>query len=254
MTHILETVFDEDSDSNLHKAMKHNGIKSPIDLCAEDEDQLDLYEYPTDAKGNTARLTRGNIGLLKYFKRFVAHKSAMGTPIDDTGWLTLTKQEFDDFRIDGYSTQTTALSSAWLPTSQPDLVKELCHGIKRDATQFTIFKDDAAWDNWNCSTIAQARAQDVEQVLDPSYVPSSADEISLFEEKQKYMYAVFEKTLLTDKGKALVRAFQKTYNAQDIYKELHQYALLPILVMVNGEAPPMPIYSIGKIKCANIMI
>ena len=39
------------------------------------------------------------------------------------------------------------------------------------------------------------------------------------------MYAVFEKTLLTDKGKALVRAYQKTYNAQIIYKELQQYAL-----------------------------
>src|SRR5687767_90441 len=44
--------------------------------------------------------------------------------------------------------------------------------------------------------------------------------------KQKYMYVVFEKTLLTDKGKALVRAHQKTYNAQLIYKELQDYALL----------------------------
>ena len=48
MTHILENVFDEDPDSNLHKSMKHTGIKSPIDLSAEDKDQLDLYEYPTD--------------------------------------------------------------------------------------------------------------------------------------------------------------------------------------------------------------
>lgn len=40
------------------------------------------------------------------------------------------------------------------------------------------------------------------------------------------MYAVFEKTLLTDKGKALVRAHQKTYNAQLIYKELQEYALV----------------------------
>ena len=40
------------------------------------------------------------------------------------------------------------------------------------------------------------------------------------------MYAVFEKTLLTDKGKALVRSYQKTYNAQAIYRELQQYALL----------------------------
>lgn len=225
MTHILETVFDEDPDSNLHRSMKHNGIKSPIDLCAEDEDQLDLYEYPTDVQGVTARLPRGNIGLLKYFKRFVAHKSAMGTPIDDSGWLAITKEEFDDFRISGNNPQTTAVSYVRPPTSKTDLVREFRRGIKRDATQFISFKDDASWDSWNRSTHAQARAQDVEQVLDPSYVPSTADEIDLFEEKQKYMYAVFEKTLLTDKGKALVRAFQKTYDAQTIYKELQQYAL-----------------------------
>ena len=162
MTHILETVFDEDPDSNLHKSMKHNGIKSPIDLCAEDEVQLDLYDYPTDVKGVTARLSRGNIGLLKSFKRFVAYKTAMGTPIDDSGWLSITKQEFDDFRISGNNPQTIAVPSLRPPTSQTDLVREFRRGIKRDAAQFISFKDDASWDNWNRSTIAQARAQDVD--------------------------------------------------------------------------------------------
>ena len=101
MTHILENVFDKDPDSSLHKSMKHNGIESPIDLCAEDEDQLDQYQYPTDIQGGLATLSRGNIGLLKSFKCFVAYKTAMGTPIDDAGWLAITKQEFDDFRIGG---------------------------------------------------------------------------------------------------------------------------------------------------------
>ena len=48
---------------------------------------------------------------------------------------------------------------------------------------------------------------------------------ALFDEKQKYMYAVFEKTLLTDKGKALVRAYQCKYDAQAVYKEVSEYAL-----------------------------
>jgi len=66
----------------------------------------------------------------------------------------------------------------------------------------------------------------VEEVLEPSYVPTTTDEKDLFSEKQKYMYAVFERTLLTDKGKALVRTYQKTFDAQTIFKELQQYALL----------------------------
>jgi hypothetical protein len=47
----------------------------------------------------------------------------------------------------------------------------------------------------------------------------------LFDEKQKYIYAVSEKTLLTDKGKSLFRAYQRSYNAQEIFKELSNYAL-----------------------------
>ena len=40
------------------------------------------------------------------------------------------------------------------------------------------------------------------------------------------MYAVFEKTLMTDKGKSLVRTYQSTFDAQKIYQDLQAYALL----------------------------
>jgi len=92
-------------------------------------------------------------------------------------------------------------------------VRDFCHGIKRDITHFTPLKDDGAWDNWERATTAQARAQDVADVLNPAYTPGNAEEAALFEEKQKYMFAVFEKTLLTDKGKALVCAYQRKYDA-----------------------------------------
>ena len=39
------------------------------------------------------------------------------------------------------------------------------------------------------------------------------------------MYAVFEKTLLTDKAKALVRQYQSTFDAQKIYELLSDYAM-----------------------------
>lgn len=136
----------------------------------------------------------------------MAYRSVIGQPINDTGWMFITRQGFDDFRISGNNSTAAMVQPVRPPPPQLDPVKEFCHGIIRDATQYIPLKDDAAWDNWNRSTIAQARAQDVEQVLDLSYAPSTADETSLFEEKQKYKYAVFEKTLLTDKGKALVKS------------------------------------------------
>ena len=105
-----------------------------------------------------------------------------------------------------------------------DLVREFCHGIKRNTSQFIPLKDDAAWDNWNRGTIAQARAQDLDEVLDPNYIPATVEATELFKEKQKFMYAMFEKTLLTDKGKSLVCQHQQTFDAQAIYKELVLYA------------------------------
>jgi hypothetical protein len=48
--------------------------------------------------------------------------------------------------------------------------------------------------------------------------------MELFVEKQKFMYAVFEKTLLTDKGKALVRYYGPTFDAQKVYRDLSTYA------------------------------
>ena len=90
---------------------------------------------------------------------------------------------------------------------------------------FTMLKDDGAWDSWQCSSLAQACVQHVDDVLKPTYTPSITDEKLLFDEKQKYMYAVFEKTLLTDQGKTLVHDHQRKYDAQTIYKELCPYAL-----------------------------
>ena len=85
-----------------------------------------------------------------------------------------------------------------------DLVRDFKRGIKRDTTLFPILKDSKQWDPWYINTKAQAQAQDVEDILDPLYTPTTVEEEEVFDQKQKYMYAVFSKTLLTDKGKSLV--------------------------------------------------
>ena len=97
-------------------------------------------------------------------------------------------------------------------------------------------KDDAAWDNWNQSTRTQANAQDVADVLDPTYIPPTPDHVALFIEQQKFMYAVFEKTLQTDKGKALVRLYHSTFDAQTIYKELLEYAMTSTKAAMNASS------------------
>ena len=61
-------------------------------------------------------------------------------------------------------------------------------------------------------------------VLDPAYAPSQVEDKLLFEEKQKYLYAVFEQKLQTDKGKALVREYKVTSDAQAVM----QHSLITI--------------------------
>ena len=73
------------------------------------------------------------------------------------------------------------------PPPSTDLVKEFKRGIKQDISQFIPLKDDAMWDNWNRSTIAQARAQDIAHVLDPTYTPTTHEVRDLFTEQQKFM-------------------------------------------------------------------
>ena len=62
-------------------------------------------------------------------------------------------------------------------------------------------------------------------MLDPGYAPTSLELSALFNEKQKYMYTVFEHVLQTDQGKAYVHDYSATYDAQSIYHDLCDYAL-----------------------------
>jgi hypothetical protein len=64
----------------------------------------------------------------------------------------------------------------------------------------------------------------VSKVIDTSYVPTTPEDLGLFAAKQKYMYAMFERTLMTDKGKMIVRQPAIDGNAQQVYKKLKDHA------------------------------
>ena len=101
-----------------------------------------------------------------------------------------------------------------------DVVADFKKGIKQDPTQFSIFKLEKQWVSWQWLTLAQAHAQDVADILDPAYAPSTPKDMLLFQEKQKYLYAVFKQKLQTDKGKALVHDFEANSDAQAVYAAL----------------------------------
>ena len=60
----------------------------------------------------------------------------------------------------------------------------------------------------------------MEEIIDPKYVPSTDKEQSIFEYKQKFVYAILESKVLTSKGKEIVCKHDGNANAQKAYKEL----------------------------------
>ena len=71
----------------------------------------------------------------------------------------------------------------------------------------------------------EAKAQDLYDVINPSYTPHNEEEKLLFFEKEKFMTAMFRRTLQTDKGKAIVRKHATNSSAQKIYLELKEHHL-----------------------------
>jgi hypothetical protein len=97
---------------------------------------------------------------------------------------------------------SVTLSSDHLPTlTHTDYRKT----IRRDPAQFKPLNDKRHWATWHLQFVATARAQDLQDVLDPLYVPRTPDERAVFLAKQEYLYAVFVQNLLTDEGKTYVQ-------------------------------------------------
>jgi hypothetical protein len=56
-----------------------------------------------------------------------------------------------------------------------------------------------------------------------SFVPVTPEATELFVEKQKFVYAFFDKIQFTDKGKSLVRQYASTFDAQKVFRNLSVY-------------------------------
>ena len=112
-------------------------------------------------------------------------------------------------------------------------VDDFRKGIKHDPSLFPTFKTGDVFEPWQRQIITQARAQNVDQVLDSTYTAVLGPDPALFKEQQRYMYAVFEHTVQTQKIKALVRAHQKEGDAQSVYKELDSQELFEYIISLK---------------------
>ena len=99
LEHILEVVFGLKPDSPLHRALELNAYMSPEDLLMETDENLYDLKYPDD-KNKNVPLIKGYASMVRIFKQFVAYQVAQGAIIAaKIDWRTITKEQFDEFRI-----------------------------------------------------------------------------------------------------------------------------------------------------------
>ena len=94
--------------------------------------------------------------------------------------------------------------------------------IKREETAYPTLKDEMYFDGFSRSLYITAKSHECEQVLDPHYTPRNAEN-NLFEVKQIFMFSVFDKHLLADMGKTIVRKYVHTTDAQSVWKDFQDH-------------------------------
>ena len=93
-------------------------------------------------------------------------------------------------------------------------------GIKRDISAYPTLKDEMYYESFKRSVLVTARAHDCEEILQPTFRPrGDADSLELFRLKNDFMYSVFNKCLLSDMGKTIVRKHLDNMNAQRVWEE-----------------------------------
>ena len=234
LKYALEELLNLADNDPLVRALTPN-FPTIEDVLAMDEDQLHDLEYE-DEEGNLHSPHVSKLNLVRILVSFHHMKKEAGQTIYREDWTSVDPDEFDKWRQRDY--QPIKLGNLSQPTplpQDPNLnspsassrrtpADEFRRTLKRDQSLFPKLTDWKQWDNYNRKLLSQARTQGVEKVLDGSYKPRTQEEKELFEEQQKFMFAVFESTLQTDIGKKAVRDNFDKSDAQAIYQTIKKHA------------------------------
>lgn len=149
---------------------------------------------------------------------------------------TVDEDEWDDYRVSTYvppgvappvipptASNTPSVSQSSRPTTTFNPASDFRRGIKRDKTHYMEIKDEKQWDEFKRKTVATAYAHGCENVINSSYVPTTSDDIVLFEEQKKFMYDVWTTILKTPMGKHFVRQHESTRDAQAVWRDYMNY-------------------------------
>ena len=230
--HILNVVLGRGNDSGLKKALLKQNYNEINDFCTLTNAVIETLTYDV-GDDHDITVTNGDKGMLVAFIDYIIHREQTGDPIGDA-WTDITPEDFDGFRTNvSYIARVRAQSTGNYNLIPPPIPFEkkktqadfFVQSIKRDQSLFPELKSEAYYDSWHRTFKNQARAQGLENVLDPDYVPSDEESVALLEAMKKYVYTLLEAKVQTDEGKLIIRKHEATFDAQLAYKELREHHL-----------------------------
>ena len=235
LTHVLDNIWCLAADSPLRQHVVQNQYTDVRELLALDNQELAALQFEkeiqtTDASGNITTTTAQGIvparelTLVKALRQYLIGLSNDGTSTQ-AGELTtvLTIDEFDAYRSGEYLqyVATPSLANRTFNSNARTPAEEFKRGTKRDVNVYPVLRDEKQWFTWKREWTATALAQGIDDVMDPNFIPSSdPDQQALFEEKQKFAWAVLCNGLKTDTGKNIIRKWESTRDAQKALAEL----------------------------------
>ena len=251
---INEVLAEPDKLKPVWSSLRFEGINDWRDLLDLLDSDIDRLRYSVPRKNEKEFLGRGHRNKLRLLRKYIFYLHESDDSILDLGvgtinleLMKITKEVFDMYRIDhgdldgttvdSNSTQKPDQQTSTTAQLQPkDPTTSFKQSIKKDKTQYNLYKDEKFWDQWNQSFTITARSHDLAEILDPNYKPKTESDIRLFKAKQSFAYSVLHHTLLTDMGKTLVRQHLDTLDAQTVYKELCAYHANSTNAKVNASA------------------
>ena len=200
------------------------------------------------------------IMLTKYIHHLVqdSHLSVSSDATDHAlepdNFLHTTFHQFMSWKLNAHPPSVTASDPRAAP-STPSCSSELLNfksGIKRDISAYPTLKDEKYYESFKRSVLVTARTHDCEEILQPTFRPrGDADSLELFRSKNDFMYSVFNKCLISDMGKTIVRKHLDNMNAQRVWEEFTTHMTTSSKgklksVDYTPMSPPLSLTNLGK--------
>jgi hypothetical protein len=210
LTHILSIVL-QDTSGRYATAFAGYGV-TDIDTFM----LLDDYTDPFDLDGKEARLNKIELRLLSMLQQWFRNQDSP----DLSTWFNLDHVTFTQYWKTTTKSHTPSGVTSGASNYVTDHAANFLKGIKRDIKQYDQFKDDKNWLTWKVHVENIASTHGIEHLLDPTYTPTSKEEIDKYDIEQKYLYSILSQCLHTSKSKKELRTHQKSKDANAVWAAL----------------------------------